>query len=148
MTIQWIVQWCQWTLNELNCQISSKSNKYKFSDACLSTLPLRISKDNNYYNNFWAFFQDLLLFLLGKPIAAVILCLFMIKKSTFHDKDVNKDENFKLIFHSTFSTACMKTVGLSEFLIHRNCRKFWHCHRKETDYVFWLKHLYHFKVRS
>ena len=42
---------------------------------------MRISKDNNYYNDFWAFFQDLI-FLLEKPIAAVILCLFMIKMST------------------------------------------------------------------
>ena len=48
---------------------------------CLSTLPLRISKGNNYYNDFWAFFQDLI-FLLEKPIAAVILCLFMITMST------------------------------------------------------------------
>ena len=52
---------------------------------------------------------------------------------SFHDKDVNRDRNFRLILPSTFSMACMKTVGLSEFLICRNCRKFWHCHRKETD---------------
>ena len=41
---------------------------------------------------------------------------------SFHDKDVNRDRNFKLILPSTFSMACMKTVGLSEFLIRRNCR--------------------------
>ena len=52
---------------------------------------------------------------------------------SFHDKDVNTDRNFKLILPSTFSMACMKTVGLSEFLIRRNCKKFWHCHRNETD---------------
>ena len=52
---------------------------------------------------------------------------------SFHDKDFNRDRNFKLILPSTFSMACMKTVGLSEFLIRRNCKKIWHCHRKETD---------------
>ena len=52
---------------------------------------------------------------------------------SFHDKDVNRDRNFKLILPSTFSVACMKTVGLSEFLICKNCRKFWNCRRKETD---------------
>ena len=31
---------------------------------------------------------------------------------SFHDKDVNRDRNFKLILPSTFSMACMKTVGL------------------------------------
>ena len=39
------------------------------------------AKDNNYYNNCWAFFQDPLIFLMEKPIAAVILCLFVIKMS-------------------------------------------------------------------
>ena len=52
---------------------------------------------------------------------------------SFHDKDVNRDRNFKLIWPSTFSMACMKTVGLGEFLICKNCRKFWNCRRKETD---------------
>ena len=52
---------------------------------------------------------------------------------SFHGKYVNRDRNLKLIFSSTFSIACTKIVGLSEFLIRRNCRKFWHCHRKETD---------------
>ena len=52
---------------------------------------------------------------------------------SFHDKDVNRDRNFKLILPSTFSMACMKTVGLSEFLIRKNCWKFWNCRRKETD---------------
>ena len=67
------------SLHELDCQISSKSNKYKFWDVvCLHYL---CSKDNNYYNNCWAFFQDLLIFLMEKPIAAVILCLFVIKMS-------------------------------------------------------------------
>ena len=57
---------------------------------------------------------------------------------SFCDEDVN----FKLIFPS-FSMACTKPVGLSEFLILEKYRKFWHCHRKEPD----VKRLYHFKVR-
>lgn len=133
MTIQFTVHvismyWYKFnSLHELDCQISSKSNKYKFWDVvCLHYL---CSKDNNYYNNCWAFFQDLLIFLMEKPIAAVM---------SFCDKDVN----FKLIFPS-FSMACSKPVGLSEFLILEKYRKFWHCHRKEPD----VKHLYHFKVR-
>ena len=52
---------------------------------------------------------------------------------SFHGKYVNRDRNLKLIFSSTFSMACTKIVGLSEFLICRNCRKCCHCHRKETD---------------
>lgn len=85
MTIQFTVHvismyWYKFnSLHELDCQISSKSNKYKFWDVvCLHYL---CSKDNNYYNNCWAFFQDLLIFLMEKPIAAVILCLFVIKMS-------------------------------------------------------------------
>ena len=85
MTIQFTVHvismyWYKFnSLHEEDCQISSKSNKYKFWDVvCLHYL---CSKDNNYYNNCWAFFQDLLIFLMEKPIAAVILCLFVMKMS-------------------------------------------------------------------
>ena len=35
---------------------------------------------------------------------------------SFHDKDVNRDRNFKLILPSTFSMACMKTVASVNFL--------------------------------
>lgn len=91
---------------------------------CLSTLPLRISKDNNYYNDFWAFFQDLI-FLLEKPIAAVILCLFMIKMST--ETGISS-----LFYLRLFQWHVWKQLA-SEFLIRTNCREFWNCRRKETD---------------
>ena len=135
MTIQFTVHvismyWYKFnSLHELDCQISSKSNKYKFWDVVCLHYPLQ--QRQQLLQQLLGIFPRPTNFFNGKTNC----CSYTM---SFCDKDVN----FKLIFPS-FSMAFSKPVGLSEFLILEKYRKFWHCHRKEPD----VKHLYHFKVR-
>ena len=72
----------------------------------------------------------------GKPIAAVILCLFVIKMST--------ETGISSLFSLLFQWHAQNQLASVNFSFLKNCRKFWHCLRKEPD----VKHLYHLKVRS